>query len=57
MYVIIGSHCVPLEGKFLLIALVIVRIALKLRYTEAEGTLFITYDFTLKLPTIRSFLL
>ena len=28
MYVIIGSHCVPLEGKFLLIALVIVRITL-----------------------------
>ena len=28
MYVIIGSHCVPLEGKFLLIALVIVRIRL-----------------------------
>jgi hypothetical protein len=23
MYVIIGSHCVPLKGKFLLIALVI----------------------------------
>jgi len=29
MYVIIGSHFVPLEGKFLLIALVIVRITLK----------------------------
>jgi hypothetical protein len=29
MYVIIGSHFVPLEGKFLVIALVIVRIALK----------------------------
>ena len=28
-YVIIGSHFVPLEGKFLLIALVIVRITLK----------------------------
>jgi hypothetical protein len=28
MYVIIGSHCVPLEGKFLLIALAIVRITL-----------------------------
>jgi len=28
MYVIIGSHCVPLEGKILLIALVIVRITL-----------------------------
>jgi hypothetical protein len=28
MYVIIGSHFVPLEGKFLLIALVIVRITL-----------------------------
>ena len=28
MYVIIGSHFVPLEGKFLLIALVIVRIIL-----------------------------
>jgi len=26
MYVIIGSHFVPLEGKLLLIALVIVRI-------------------------------
>ena len=28
MYVIIGSHFVPLEGKFLLTALVIVRIIL-----------------------------
>ena len=28
MYVIIGSHFVPLEGKFLLMALVIVRITL-----------------------------
>jgi hypothetical protein len=28
MYVIIGSHCVPFEGKFLLIALVIIRITL-----------------------------
>jgi hypothetical protein len=28
MYVIIGSHFVPLEGRFLLIALVIVRITL-----------------------------
>jgi hypothetical protein len=28
MYVIIRSHFVPLEGKFLLIALVIVRITL-----------------------------
>jgi len=28
MYVIIGSHFVSLEGKFLLIALVIVRITL-----------------------------
>ena len=28
MYVIIGSHFVPLEGKLLLIALVIVRITL-----------------------------
>ena len=28
MYVIIRSHFVPLEGKFLLIALVIVRIEL-----------------------------
>jgi hypothetical protein len=28
MYVIIGSHFVPLEGKFSLIALVIVRITL-----------------------------
>ena len=30
-YVIIGSHFVPLEGKFLLIALVIVRITLNVR--------------------------
>jgi hypothetical protein len=30
MYVIIGSHFVPLEGKFLLIALVIERITLNL---------------------------
>ena len=28
MYIIIGSHFVPLEGKFLLITLVIVRMAL-----------------------------
>ena len=28
MYIIVGSHFVPLEGKFLLIALVIVRITL-----------------------------
>jgi hypothetical protein len=28
MYVIIGSHCVRLEGKFIHIALVIVRIIL-----------------------------
>ena len=28
MYVIIGSHFVPLEGKFLLIALFIAKIAL-----------------------------
>jgi hypothetical protein len=28
MYVIIGSHCVPLEGKYLLLALAIVRITL-----------------------------
>jgi hypothetical protein len=28
MYVIIGSHFVPLEGKFLLIALVMVRLTL-----------------------------
>jgi hypothetical protein len=28
MYVIIGSHFVPLEGKFVLTALVIVRITL-----------------------------
>ena len=28
MYVIFGSHFVPLEGKFLLIAIVIVRITL-----------------------------
>ena len=28
MYVIIGSHVVPIEGKFLLVALFIVRITL-----------------------------
>jgi len=28
MYVIIGTHFVPLEGKFLLIVLIIVRITL-----------------------------
>jgi len=28
MYVIIGSHVVPIEGKFLLVAIVIVRITL-----------------------------
>ena len=28
MYIIIGSHFMPLDGKFLLIALIIVRITL-----------------------------
>jgi hypothetical protein len=28
MYAVVGSHFMPLEGKFLLIALVIVRITL-----------------------------
>ena len=31
MYVIIGSHFVPLEGKFLLLELAIVRITLNVR--------------------------
>ena len=35
MYVIIGSHFVPLEGKFLLIALVIVRITLNVSASNA----------------------
>jgi hypothetical protein len=30
MYVIIGSHFVPLEGKYLLLALAIVRITLNM---------------------------
>jgi hypothetical protein len=36
MYVIIGSHFVPLEVKFLLISFVIVRITLNVRETS-EG--------------------
>ena len=36
MYVIIGSHFVPLEGKCLLVALVIVRITF---LKQVEGTL------------------
>ena len=31
MYVIIGSHSVPLGGKFLLLALVIVKITLNVK--------------------------
>ena len=38
MYVIIGSHFVPLEGKFLLIALVIVRITLNVMWTYTVPT-------------------
>jgi hypothetical protein len=34
MYVIIGSHFVPIEGKFLLIELVIVRITLNVICVE-----------------------
>jgi hypothetical protein len=34
MYVIIGSHFVPLEGKFLLIALVIVRLTLNVTFVK-----------------------
>ena len=30
MYVIIGSHFVPLEGKYLLLALAIVRVTLNM---------------------------
>ena len=37
MYVIIGSHFVPLEGKFLLIALVIVRIILNVMCDIKNG--------------------
>jgi hypothetical protein len=37
MYVIIGSHFVPLEGKFLLIALVIVRITLNVMCDIKNG--------------------
>jgi len=36
MYIIIGSHFVPLEGKFVLVALVIVRITF---LKQVEGTL------------------
>jgi hypothetical protein len=34
MYVITGNHFVPLEGTFLLIALVIVRITLNVKVRE-----------------------
>jgi len=34
MYIIIGSHFVSLEGKFLLIALVIVKLVFKLSNTS-----------------------
>ena len=37
MYVIIGSHFVPLEGKFLLTALVIVRITLNVMCDIKNG--------------------
>ena len=37
MYVIIGSHFVPLEGKFLLTALVIVRITLNVLCNIKNG--------------------
>jgi hypothetical protein len=37
MYVIIGSHFVPLEGKFLLLALVIVRITLNVMCDIKNG--------------------
>jgi hypothetical protein len=37
MYVIIGSHFVPLEGKFLLIALVIARITLNVIVRQNRG--------------------
>ena len=37
MYVIIGSYFVPLEGKFLLIALVIVRITLNVMCDIKNG--------------------
>jgi hypothetical protein len=37
VYVIIGSHFVPLESKFLLIALVIVRITIKVFATGGNN--------------------
>jgi hypothetical protein len=40
MYVIIGSHFVPLEGKFLLIALVIVRITLNMIVRQMSTMLY-----------------
>jgi hypothetical protein len=39
MYVIIGSHFVQLEGKFLFIALVIVRITLNVSVSNAHNCL------------------
>jgi hypothetical protein len=42
MYFIIGSHFVPLEGKFLLIALVIVRITLNA--SNAPAIIMITLN-------------
>ena len=37
MYVLIGSHFVPLEGKFLLVALVIVKITLNVMCDIKNG--------------------
>jgi hypothetical protein len=48
MYVIIGSHFVPLEGKFLLIALVIVRITLNVMCDIKNGV-YIVQKLVVKL--------
>jgi hypothetical protein len=51
MYVIIGSHFVPLEGKFLLIALVILRITLNVivRQMPINNSVSIVQMFVVKL--------
>ena len=51
MYIIVGSHFVPLEGKFLLIALVILRITLNVivRQMPINNSVSIVQMFVVKL--------
>ena len=52
MYVIIGSHFVPLESKFLLIALVIVRITLNAPKCPLNNGVSIFQKLIVKLSNI-----